>query len=238
MYQTMLGEAIQGRPMSEPWRGRVEIGDAVLYLGDARDILPTIGPVDSVITDPVWPNAHPDLQGSENPVKLFAETISVLPRARALLVWLGIQSDPRFLRFIPSSWPFLRVSYLSRAVPGYNGRCLVTGDLLYAYGEWPASKEGRRVIPGEKRVTSKPLEKIDHPCARNLEQAKWVVYWWTDKDEIVLDPFCGSGTIGCACTDLGRRYIGIEIEDRYFDIACARIKAAQAQLRLPFDVRR
>ena len=45
----------------------------------------------------------------------------------------------------------------------------------------------------------------------------------------ILDPFMGSGTTGVACARLGRRFIGIEIEERYFDIACRRIEAAQAQ---------
>jgi len=47
--------------------------------------------------------------------------------------------------------------------------------------------------------------------------------------EIVLDPFMGSGTTGVACARLGRRFIGIEIEERYFSIACRRIEAAQRQ---------
>jgi hypothetical protein len=48
----------------------------------------------------------------------------------------------------------------------------------------------------------------------------------------IIDPFMGSGTTGVACMNLGRKFIGIEIEPRYFDIACKRIEAAYAQLRL------
>lgn len=48
----------------------------------------------------------------------------------------------------------------------------------------------------------------------------------------VLDPFMGSGTTGVACARLGRRFIGIEIEPRYFDIACRRIEAAYKQADL------
>ena len=50
--------------------------------------------------------------------------------------------------------------------------------------------------------------------------------------QTILDPFMGSGTTGVACANLGRAFIGIEIERRYFDIACERIAAAQAQGRL------
>jgi len=49
----------------------------------------------------------------------------------------------------------------------------------------------------------------------------------------VLDPFMGSGTTGVACANLGRWFIGIEIEPRYFDIACERIRRAYEQPRLP-----
>ena len=48
----------------------------------------------------------------------------------------------------------------------------------------------------------------------------------------VLDPFMGSGTTGVACMNLGRKFIGIEIEPRYFDIACERIENAQRQARM------
>ena len=54
----------------------------------------------------------------------------------------------------------------------------------------------------------------------------------TDSGGVVLDPFMGSGTTGVACANLGRKFIGIEIEPKYFDIACSRIDAAYRQGRL------
>jgi site-specific DNA-methyltransferase (adenine-specific) len=50
--------------------------------------------------------------------------------------------------------------------------------------------------------------------------------------QIVLDPFMGSGTTGVACANLGRKFIGIEIEPKYFDIACDRIDNAYRQQRM------
>ena len=55
---------------------------------------------------------------------------------------------------------------------------------------------------------------------------------FTNQDQTILDPFMGSGTTGVACMNLGRKFIGIEIEEKYFEIACERIRAAQAQGRL------
>ena len=54
------------------------------------------------------------------------------------------------------------------------------------------------------------------------------------RGETILDPYMGSGTTGVACARLGRRFIGIEIEEKYFEIACRRIEDAQRQGRL-FD---
>ena len=63
---------------------------------------------------------------------------------------------------------------------------------------------------------------------------EWLVKWFSQSFESVLDPFMGSGTTGIACMNLGRKFIGIEIERKYFDIACERIEQAHRQLPL-FD---
>ncbi len=220
------------KPPSEDCVRVERIGDAVLCLGDCREILPTFNQVAAVVVDPIWPNAHPDLVGSDLPFPLWRDMLAVLPRCRVLIAWLGCQSDPRFLRAVPDSLPFLRMMYLRRAVPSYNGRCLVSGDVAYAFGEWPVSRKGRRVLPGEFSVTSRPPLRIDHPCARNQQHADWLVYWWSDEGDLVADPFMGSGTTGVACANLGRKFIGIEIEEKHFDIACRRIEDAYKQPRL------
>ncbi len=149
-----------------------------MYLGDCREVLPSLGPdpVSLVLTDPVWPNAHPDLAGSGDPLGLWSSTLLLLPEAERLIVWLGCQSDPRFLTPVPKRWPFLRACYLSRAVPSYNGRCLVTGDIAYVFGKWPAAREGRRVLPGECRVTSKRGSgKITRAHAMKSTQSGWSI---------------------------------------------------------------
>jgi len=205
-----------------------------IYHGDCREILPHLDPVDLVLTDPPWPNLHPDLDRGESPHRLCLETLTLIPTTtRNLLLWLGCQSDPRWASVVPSWWTFLRACYMRRAVPHYNGRCLVGGDIVYCYGEWPASKEGRRVLPGECSVTSIAGRKHDHPCERNEDHARWLVRFWSDRGETILDPFTGSGTTLRAAKDLGRKAIGIEIEERYCEIAARRL----AQEVLPFGAK-
>ena len=195
-----------------------------IYHGDCREILPGLPKVDLVLTDPVWPNFTLELAGSDDPLGLFTSVLKILPPARTLLIWLGVQSDPRFLSAVPTSWNFLRLCYLRRAVPGYNGRCLVTGDVLYAFGDWPPSKEGARVIPGESSDTSRPHLKIGHPCPRSEKHCVWAVKWWSADEDTILDPFMGSGTTLRAAKDLGRKAIGIELEERYCEIAARRMQ--------------
>lgn len=194
-----------------------------IFCGDCREILPHIE-ADACITDPVWPNAHPELIGAQDPKGLFRDCLEVLPQVKRLAVWLGCQSDPRFLDVVPVRFLFLRMCYLRRAVPSYNGRCLVTGDVVYAFGEWTDPGDGRMVIPGECSVTSKPSKAKRHPCARNEEHAKWVVKWWSVEGETIIDPFAGVGTTLRAAKDLGRRAIGIEINEEYCRIAAERLR--------------
>lgn len=72
----------------------------------------------------------------------------------------------------------------------------------------------------------------DHPAPMPYSMAFDHVYTWTVEGETVVDPFMGSGTTGVACVNLGRKFTGIEIEPKYFEIACKRIEEAYRQPRL------
>lgn len=76
-------------------------------------------------------------------------------------------------------------------------------------------------------------EAYGHPCARPLDQMRHIIEQWVKPSGTVLDCFAGSGTTGVACVQTGRRFIGCEIEPKYFDIAVRRITDAQAQIRMP-----
>ncbi len=187
-----------------------------LFCGDSRDILPGIT-ADVCITDPVWPNVHPDLIGADDPLGLWESTLPLI-NVRRLCVWLGCQSDPRFLAAVPDHLPFLRMCYLRRAVPSYNGRCLVSGDVLYAFGEWPTAVPGQKVIPGENSETSRKARKLPHPSPRSIGHASWVVKWWSGANETIVDPFSGAGTTLRAAQAFGRRAIGIEIDPKFCEL--------------------
>ena len=104
--------------------------------------------------------------------------------------------------------------------------------MAYAFGEWPISGEGRHVIPGEVSATSIPGRRQEHPAARNEDHVVWLTKWWTYPGETILDPFCGSGTTLVAAYQLGRKAIGIEMEEQWCEATARRLEREMAQGRL------
>lgn len=200
-----------------------------IYHGDCREILPSLPPLDVVLTDPVWPNAVAELAGSDDPWRLFADAARHFPRlARRAVIHLGCDSDPRFLAGLPPEMPLFRVCWLDYTVPNRKGRKLYGSDVAYVFGEPPKSRPGARVIPGYCRSDGTAGKNKLHPCARNVSHVKWLIRWFAAG--VVLDPFCGIGTTLVAAKYGNWPAIGIEIEERYCEIAARRLD----QSVLPF----
>jgi site-specific DNA-methyltransferase (adenine-specific) len=212
---------------------QVCIGQSTLYLGDCRDVLGSLQ-ADVLITDPVWPNApagmFPDVPCPESLLRDALAEMAALERA---VIVLRSDSDPRFLRAVPERLPFFLAQVLQYVMPGYIGRKLGGNEIAYSFGAPAASEPGRRVIPGmSPKVQPKGRAANGHPCSRAFEHFEWLMRWHSDAGQTVIDPFMGSGTTGYAAMRAGRRFIGIEINPEYFDIACARIERAHDQHRL------
>ena len=224
-----------------------------IYHGDCREILPQLEALETVITDPMWPNANVKIDGHGNAYELFTEMVQLIPiGTERLVVQLGCDSDPRFLQGISQRWPFLRVCWLDYARPSYKGRLLYTGDVAYAFGRPPAYIKGRQVLSGKctrsrsdrlflrhtasnihKRMfTGKDDEEynLPHPCPRRLEHVRWLVHQFSD--DKVCDPFMGSGTTAVAAKYLNRKFVGIEIEEKYCEVAANRCRQMVMDLRV------
>jgi DNA modification methylase len=203
---------------------RVEhIGDATLYLGDCLEILPTLSGVDAVVTDPPygiekaeWDAAYPDWLV---PVSFtLAHTVCVMPGLWALQRCVN-QMGERY----------------KSVVAGWNANGMTHGPI--GFNNWiPAVVGGDVPRKGQDacRFTVGSEDKPDHPSPKPPQFMQWLVERVTEPEWVVCDPFMGSGTTGVACANLGRPFIGIEIEPKYFDIACKRIEDAYKQPRL-FD---
>lgn len=72
----------------------------------------------------------------------------------------------------------------------------------------------------------------NHPTEKPVTLVCQLIKDFSDNGDLVIDPFMGSGTTGVACVQMGRKFIGIEIDPGYFEIACKRIEAAQRQTRM------
>ena len=200
---------------------RIEtIGDATLYLGDCLEILPTLGKVDAVITDPPYGIArvmkggkgtgHWTLLSDGNPWDHEAPDLEFLMgAANHFVIWGG-----NYFPLPPSRCWF--VWDKQNAVPTM-GQC----ELAWTNADRPIQR------------FSWPVGRVNfgHPTEKPIELIEWTVTQSRTTGD-VCDPFMGSGTTGVACANLGRKFIGVEIERKYFDIACERIDNAYRQKRM------
>jgi DNA modification methylase len=238
---------------------RVEtIGDATLYLGDCRDVLPQLDEVDAIITSPPYNcgieyGVYADNQTLEN-YSVFLTECVFAPKARVYVVNVG--------QFIGSRVD--RVNFRDILVPAAGWLPLVD-EVIWdkgppngaAWGNYPnsprirAQHESIYVFGSLKMPTGNGLDwhewsrltcsiwriapNVDlrtHPAMMPDEVARRCVALWSDVSGVVLDPFMGSGTTGVACVELGRPFVGIELDPAHFDTACRRIEAAHRQPRM------
>ena len=216
----------------------------VIYHGDCREILPLISQPPVCVTDPVWPNSV--FPGVVNPQQLFSETCAQL-EVETLVVHLGCTSDPRFLQAVPLRYPFVRTCWLRYAQPSYRGRILVGSDVVYVFGIAPPAFPGHHLLSGETvaRNNSNKLqhtargagtsdgldyEALPHPAPRRFEHLVWILKQYGNRG--VIDPQCGTGTTLAAAKHLRYPAIGIEIEERYCEIAVQRLRQDMLNLEL------
>ncbi len=205
----------------------VRIGDATLYQGDCLQIMQGLGEVDAVVTDP--PYGIGEAAGKN--------------RSRCNLAVARDYGDaPWDDQTCPEGVDLARSISRRQIVFGGNyydlppTSCwliwdkLNTGDFADCEMAWtnlPTTVRRLRYLwNGMLRANGE--EKHGHPTQKPLGVMKWCLGFLPDA-QTILDPFMGSGTTGVACAKLGRKFIGIEREPRYFDIACKRIEQAYAQ---------
>lgn len=234
---------------------RVELlADGVtLYLGDCLQVLPMLGRVDHVMGDPPYEKeAHKTGRRTQATVKLginadldfaaitedvrsdvsrlavgmtdgwvlfFCQAEAVTPWRDAIeaaggkykrtMVWIKPDSTPQLNGQMPA--------------PGYESMPLAWCGA--GHSRWNGG--GRRGV--FTRLTNQPDREGTHPTEKPLPLMSELVGLFTNPGDLICDPFMGSGTTGMAAVRAGRRFAGIEMDPRYFDLACRRITKALSQ---------
>ena len=213
----------------------VTIGDATLYLGDCMDILPTLPKVDAVITDPPYgigwdrvaekdsgrkPGVSAAKKGSYISSGWDDETISIdvinkiIEMANVSIIWGG-------------NYYVLPASQCWLVWDKQNGaNQFADCELAWTNMSKPVRKfswmwNGMLRKGGEERN--------GHPTQKPLALMKWCIEQCNNNPQTIFDPFMGSGTTGVAAIEMGRKFVGIEREPKYFEIACKRIEQATKQ---------
>lgn len=220
------------------------IGDCTLYLGDCLEVLPTLEPVDAVVTDPPYGASYQSNHrvgagstpitndGTRVSLRLYRRVVPLL--APAPILWCT-----RWDAW-PDVWEifgaYMKVNGLlvwDKGQPGMGdlNHWGPSYELIASCG--PVRTRGSRDC-SVLRFNTVPSGNRNHPTEKPSGLFEYLIGKVTDRGQSILDPFMGSGTTGVACAKLGRSFIGIEIDEGYFEIACKRIEEAYKQPRL-FD---
>lgn len=219
----------------EPYKRKEIIGDCTLYLGDCLEIMPTLGKVDAVVTDP--PYGIEDIVGGYGREGRTIQNDTTLTVCHDMLnmgtvfyndVWVACfyscRVSAEFFQGVVGVEYFGEVIW-DKKVPGMGRGIRYQHENIAFFKKGTPSKLKdtfsvvRFLRCGEEHPHQKPNALMEFLCD--------VV-----PGETILDPFMGSGTTGVACVNLGRKFIGIELEPKYFDIACKRIDQATRQGKL------
>ena len=202
-----------------------QIGGCTLYLGDSRHVLPELERAEAIVTDPPYGigrvmkggkgTGHWTLLSSGNDWDMEAPDLGfMMGKADHYIIWGGNYFP------LPPSRGWLVWNKLN-AVPTMG-----QAELAWTNIDRPIQSVGLPVGRNNHgHPTEKPLPLMQW-CIKQIPQTLTGL----SEDNIhVLDPFMGSGTTGVACAKMGRKFIGIEIDEKYFDIACKRIEDAYRQ---------
>lgn len=209
-----------------------KIGDCVLYLGDCLEIMPLLDKVDAVVTDPPYGINYGGLLKNKGDGQGGADKNG----------WKSYNA-PKWDKTRPSKDIFNLMLAISNHQIVWGGNYFT--DYLSPTMQWLVWDKGQRDFSladcefawssqhKAARIFNYARSKAlqdgkQHPTQKPVALMEWCLGFLPDA-ETILDPFCGSGTTGVACAKLGRKFIGIELDPDYFEIACERIRKAYEQ---------
>jgi hypothetical protein len=227
--------------MDEMRKTRVEklARGVTLYLGDCRDVLPNLGRVDAVVTDPPYgvgftgkvtkfTNRSGGRSYDDSEKNFRSVVLPVILATLANSDRAAIFTGTRRLHEYPPPRDIGGI-----VCPNGAGRSSWGFGCYHPVAFYGTSPYLAKQLGGRPTATSMSLpgmqvtgEEVDHPCQKPIAFMEWLVRTAALPQQLILDPFMGSGTTGVAAVQLSRKFIGIEIDPKYFDIACRRISEA------------
>lgn len=209
------------------YRRKEIIRDCTLYLGDCLEVMPLIGSIDAVVTDPPY-GLGKRLGGGQIGRKLMNKQ----GQLHKATIWDKKAPCVQFILNINVPSILWGGNYFANLPPsrmwlvwdkggGMRGRSFAEGEMAYCS------------FDGNLRIkTFNPLkmqETKEHLTQKPIEIMKWCISHLPDTCKTIFDPFMGSGSTLVACAKMGRKAIGIELDEDYFNIACKRVEDAYKQ---------
>lgn len=203
-----------------------------IYHGDCREVLPLLSSVDAVITDPPFGikfkyESHEDSPDGYGEFiwSVVSYSESLCTAGAPVFVWQSMPNVRRFTEWFPRDWRiYAAAKNFVQMRPIAMQYAFDPVLVWWTEGErWAAGTASRDFFIANTAgvISGATLEK-GHPCPRPLDQLLHIIDQWVKPDGVILDPFMGSGTTLRAAKDLGRKAIGIEIEEKYCEIAVRR----------------
>jgi DNA modification methylase len=220
--------------MADPWTRKEIIGDCTLYLGDCLEVMPLLGKVDAVVTDPPYGIGFPYNSYDDTLSALEALVAQYVPAVRKAAGRVVITPGVSNISIYPKPDWTGAWTWETTATFGHLGfsqwqPILFYGEDVKGFGSVNGILKSDRIhfTGGSAKIVN--ADGLGHTCPKPLAFVERLLGRFTAQGETVLDPFTGSGTTLVACAKLGRKGIGIELDPDYFEIACKRVAEAYAQ---------
>lgn len=221
--------------MTIPYLRKEVIGSCELYLGDCLEVLPTLGKVDAVITDPPYGIAFPYASYDDTQENLERLVKGFVPASIEIAKRVVITPGVSNLHLYPKpdwtgAWTWETTA--TYGALGYNQwqPILFYGEEMKGFGSVNGALKSDRIhFSGGSAKIAQDVAGKGHTCPKPEAFMRRLINRFSWEGELIADPFLGSGTTGAMCAVMGRRFIGIEIDEGYFELACERIKKAVRQ---------
>lgn len=224
------------------------IGNAELYLGDCLAIMPMLAAENKraavVATDPPYGINYVSSHRNDGPTEMLQNDDKAPLEAVPMIADLIIDGGALYLatRFdVSPMWTAaIAAAGLACKTPIFWDKGNHTaGDLEGDFGAqveiFLFAHKGRHKLRGRRQsnLWKCPRDPAGaHPTPKPASLMGRMICASSDNGDLIIDPFMGSGSTGVACASLDRKFIGIELDEKYFDLAFERIQAAQHQQRL------